>query len=137
MRIDPLGFPLEHYDSTGRWREKYSDGKPIDDSGVLSDKTQIAGIPGLLDYLKSQEDQVRRTLAIKLVGYALGRTVQPSDQVLIDKLVATGGSATFSQLAAEIVTSRQFRSHLGREEGPVSTAVKTAALKSSDKVGAR
>ena len=32
-RIDPLGFPLEHYDSTGRWREKYSDGKPIDDFG--------------------------------------------------------------------------------------------------------
>ena len=137
VRIDPLGFPLEHYDSTGRWREKYSDGKPIDDSGVLSDKTEIAGIPGLLGYLKSQEDQVRRTLAIKLVGYALGRTVQPSDQVLIDKLVATGGNATFSQLAAEIVTSRQFRSHLGREDGPVSTAVKTAALKTSDKVGAR
>ena len=22
-RIDPLGFPLEHYDSTGRWREQY------------------------------------------------------------------------------------------------------------------
>src|SRR5262249_16843287 len=22
LRIDPLGFPLEHYDSTGRWREK-------------------------------------------------------------------------------------------------------------------
>ncbi len=137
VRIDPLGFPLEHYDSTGRWREKYSDGKPIDDSGVLSDKTEIAGIPGLLDYLKSQEDQVRRTLAIKLVGYALGRTVQPSDQVLIDKLVASGGNATFSQMAAEIVTSRQFRSHLGREDGPVSTAVKTAALKTSDKVGAR
>ena len=34
VRIDPLGFPLEHYDSTGRWREKYSDGKPIEDSGV-------------------------------------------------------------------------------------------------------
>ena len=32
MRIDPLGFPLEHYDSTGRWREKYSDGK--DDLGL-------------------------------------------------------------------------------------------------------
>src|SRR5262249_52698534 len=25
LRIDPLGFSLEHYDSTGRWREKYAD----------------------------------------------------------------------------------------------------------------
>jgi hypothetical protein len=137
LRIDPLGFPLEHYDSMGRWRELYSDGKYIDDSGVLSDQTQIAGIPGLLDYLKTKDDQVRRTLATKLVGYALGRTVQPSDQLLIDRMVATGGNATFSQLAAEIVTSRQFRSHLGRDDAPVSTAVKTAALKPSDKVGAR
>ena len=118
MRIDPLGFPLEHYDSTGRWREKYSDGKPIDDSGVLSDKTEIAGVHGLLDYLKRKEDQVRRTLATKLVGYALGRTVQASDQLLIDRMVATGGNATFSQLAAEIVTSQQFRSHLGRDDAP-------------------
>ena len=31
-RIDPLGFPLEKYDSVGRFREKYSDGKPIRDS---------------------------------------------------------------------------------------------------------
>src|SRR6185436_532153 len=30
-RIDPLGFPLERYDSIGRWREQYPDGKPIDD----------------------------------------------------------------------------------------------------------
>jgi hypothetical protein len=139
-RIDPLGFPLEHYDSTGRWRELYADGKPIDDSGVLSDQTQIAGVPGLLDYLKTKEDQVRRTLATKLVGYALGRTVQASDQLLIDRLVATGGNATFSQLAGEIVASRQFRSHLGRDDAPAAPTVKTAAVaapKSSNGVSAR
>ncbi|MCX6626794.1 MAG: DUF1588 domain-containing protein [Candidatus Solibacter sp.] len=128
-RIDPLGFPLEHYDSTGRWRELYADGKPIDDSGVLSDHTQIAGIPGLLDYLKGKDDQLRRTLATKLIGYALGRTVQASDQLLIDRMVATGGDATFSDLAAEIVTSRQFRTHAGRGDAPAVPVVKTAALK--------
>jgi hypothetical protein len=138
VRIDPLGFPLEHYDSTGRWREKYPDGKPIDDSGVLSDQTQIAGVPGLLDYLKLKEDQVRRTLATKLLGYALGRTVQASDQLLIDRLVATGGNATFSQLAAEIVISKQFRNHLGREDAPpAAPATKTAALKPSSGVVAQ
>jgi hypothetical protein len=128
VRIDPLGFPLEHYDSTGRWRQTYSDGKPIDDQGVLTDKTEIAGIEGLLGYLKGKEDQLRRTMATKMVGYALGRTVQASDQLLIDRMVATGNQATFSQFVSEIVTSRQFRNHAGRDDAPAPPIVKTAAL---------
>ena len=108
-RIDPLGFPLEHYDSTGRWRDKYADGKPIDDSGSLTDKTEIAGVDGLLDYLQTKDDQVRRTLATKLVGYALGRTVQPSDQPLIERMVPAGGDATFSQLVGGDRHQPQFR----------------------------
>jgi hypothetical protein len=129
-RIDPIGFSLEHYDSTGRWREKYADGKPIEDSGVTTDKIEISGVSGLLDYLKSKDDQVRRTLSRKLIGYALGRTIQPSDTPLIDRMVAAGSDATFSQLVGEVVASRQFRNRLGREAG---TAV--AVARSSDKVG--
>src|SRR5689334_3839475 len=102
-RIDPLGFPLEHYDSVGRWRDKYPDGKAISDSGALSDQTQIAGVKGLLDYLELKENQVQRTLSFKLIGYALGRTVQPSDRPLIDRMVGAGGDATFSKLVTEIV----------------------------------
>ena len=137
-RIDPLGFSLEHYDSTGRWREKYADGKTIDDSGELSDGKEIAGVPGLLGYLQLQDDQVRRTLAHKLVGYALGRTVQASDEALIERMVQAGGDATFSQLAAEIVTSKQFRNRLGREDA-ADALVKTAAGagQSTGKTGGR
>ena len=97
---------------------------PSTTPGVLTDKTEIAGIDGLLDYLKGKEDQVRRTLATKMVGYALGRTVQASDQLLIDRMVATGGNATFSQFVAEIVTSRQFRNHVGREDAPARSPSK-------------
>ncbi len=122
VRIDPLGFPLERYDSIGRFRQQYPDGKPIDDSGTLADKTRIAGVAGLLDYLRLKEDQVRRTLSYKLLGYALGRTVLASDQPLIDRLVGAGGEATFSQLAAGIVTSPQFRNRLGNEGAPVQTS---------------
>jgi hypothetical protein len=129
-RIDPLGFSLEHYDSTGRWRDKYADGKPIEDSGVTTDKTEIAGVSGLLDYLKSKDDQVRRTLSRKLIGYALGRTIQPSDTPLIDRMVGAGSDATFSQLVGEIVASRQFRNRLGREAGTT-----VAAARTPDKLG--
>lgn len=115
-RIDPLGFSLERYDPTGRWRDQYPDGKQIEDSAALSDQTPIAGVDGLLDYLRGKDSQVRHTFSRKLVGYALGRTIMASDQSLIDRMVAAGGDATFAQLATEIVTSKQFRHRLGQEK---------------------
>jgi hypothetical protein len=138
-RIDPLGFSLEHYDSTGRWRDQYADGKPIEDAAALTDQTQIAGVQGLLDYLNTKESQVCRTLSYKMLGYALGRTVQASDQLLIDRMVALGGRAPFSQLVTEIVTSRQFRNRMGRDDAP-PTATKVAAVQpttNSNQAGAR
>lgn len=127
-RIDPLGFPLEHYDSTGRWREQYADGKPIEDFGTLRDNTQITGIGGLLDYLETkQPEQVERTLAHKLLGYALGRTLQLSDQPLVERLASAGSNAGLSQLVGQIVTSKQF---LNRAAGEASAAspVKRASI---------
>src|SRR5215468_7531042 len=124
-RIDPLGFSLEHYDPTGRWRERYPDGNPIEDSAALSDKTQIDGVDGLLKYLQSKEPQVRKNLCYKLVGYALGRTVLASDQLLIERMSRTGGAATFERLATEIATSKQFRHRRGREERPESAPAKS------------
>ncbi|MEK7833131.1 MAG: DUF1588 domain-containing protein, partial [Acidobacteriota bacterium] len=119
-RIDPLGFSLEHYDATGRWRDKYSDGNLIEDSAALSDKTEIAGVDGLLKYLRTKEPLVRKTLSYKLTGYALGRTVLASDQLLIERMVNAGGDASFAQLATEIATSKQFRNRSGREESPAT-----------------
>jgi hypothetical protein len=136
-RIDPMGFPLEHYDSTGRWRDKYPDGKPIYDAGKTIDHVQIEGTKGLLDYLQGKDEQVRRTLAMKMIGYALGRTILPSDYPLIDRMVGAGGEAPFSQLVSEIVVSRQFRNRLGRESEPAAVPVKTASasVRNSEKAG--
>jgi hypothetical protein len=116
VRIDPLGFPFEKYDSTGRLRSHYADGKPVDDSSTLPDKTSIAGVDGLLKYLAVQDSQVMRTMSYKLLGYALGRTVLVSDRPLVDKLIAAGSNAPFSKFATEIVSSKQFRYR--REQQP-------------------
>ena len=35
-RLDPLGFALEHFDVTGRWRYKYENGLAIDATGSCS-----------------------------------------------------------------------------------------------------
>ena len=117
-RIDPLGFPLEHYDAIGRWRDTYSDGKPIDDRATLADKTQVDGMQGLLGYLDDQQEQVLETFSKKLLGFALGRTMLASDLPLIDELTAAGGNAKFADLVAKIATSRQFRYRRGLEDSP-------------------
>ncbi|MEO8657919.1 MAG: DUF1592 domain-containing protein [Bryobacteraceae bacterium] len=123
-RIDPLGFPLEKYDSVGRLRDKYSDGKPIDDSSETADKTQIAGVDGLVKYLDGRQEQVTRTLAQKLLGYALGRTVQLSDEPLIARLASSGGDATFADLAARIVVSKQFRNRQEQDARPQTATLR-------------
>lgn len=118
-KIDPLGFPFERYDAVGKLRQSYADGKPVEDS-----TNDIAGVDGLIQYLKSQEPQVLRNMSHKLLGYALGRTVLASDQPLVDKLIQAGGQATFSQLATEIVTSPQFRFRRGEQPTELAKDIK-------------
>lgn len=115
VRIDPLGFPLESFDAIGRSRTAYQDGTAVDANGVLADKTTLVGADGLLKYLDDKEPLVMKTLARKLVGYALGRTVSPSDKQLIADLTHDGDRTTFADLAVKIVSSRQFRNRQGDE----------------------
>ena len=120
-RIDPLGFPLEHFDSTGRWRDTYADGKPVDDSSKAKDGTDIAGVDGLQKYLETQQPQFLYTLNRKLLGYALGRTVLPSDEPLIANLMGQGSKTTIDSLITAIVQSKQFRYRHEKDETAPST----------------
>ena len=108
-RIDPLGFALEHYDTIGRWREEYRDGQPIDSSGVLNDGTEITGLDGLREYLRREEPQFQRNLAVKLLGYALGRAEIVTDRPLISQITEDlQHEGRFSDVVVRIATSRQF-----------------------------
>jgi hypothetical protein len=118
LRIDPLGFPLEGFDAVGRSRKTYADGKPVDVTGEFRDKTTIVGSEGLLKYLATQDSKVMRTLARKMLGYALGRNPQPSDRRLISEMTKAGGDASFADLAVRIATSRQFRHRAGLDAKP-------------------
>ena len=113
VRIDPMGFPLEAFDAVGRTRTVYQDGTEVDVTAELADKSTISGVDGLLDYLESKDVQVMKTLAKKMIGYALGRTVLASDRALVAELASEGGNKTFADLALNIVTSRQFRHRQG------------------------
>jgi hypothetical protein len=113
-RIDPLGCALENYDSIGRWRDSYEQGKAIDVTGTTDEGRFIDGPAGLRTYLHERRPLFQRTLATKLLSYALGRGELLSDRPLIEKMTAAlDNDARFSDLVDLIVTSRQFRMQRG------------------------
>ena len=80
--MDPIGFSLENFDLTGKWRE--IDGKtPVDSSGELVDGTKLNGPASLRQALVSRSDAFVATATGKLLTYALGRSVQYYDMPVV------------------------------------------------------
>ena len=116
-RIDPYGFALEGFDAVGRRRSTDTSGVAIDSQTVLKDGAKIAGHEGLRRYLLSQRrDDFLRQFCRKLLGYALGRAVQLSDEPLLDEMLAqlAENDYRFSVAVDTIVRSEPFRNIRGR-----------------------
>jgi hypothetical protein len=118
MRIDPFGFALEKYDAIGRFRTQDAAGLPIDAATKLMDGTPIDGPDGLRSYLlNDRRDTFERQFCRKLLGYALGRAVQLSDEPLLDAIqakLAANGHRVHVAIEA-IVSSPQFRDIRGAD----------------------
>jgi mono/diheme cytochrome c family protein len=110
-RMDPIGFALENYDGTGRWRTEDA-GVPIDASGKLPDGTQFQGPAGLSRLLleKYREDFVR-TATEKLLTYALGRGVEYYDNPAVRTIMrqAARDGYRVSSLVLAVVKSTPFQ----------------------------
>lgn len=119
--IDPYGFALEGFDAIGRARTKDSAGLVVDSSAMLpgraADAAAIAveGLAGLRDHLVAHHrDEFVRQFAKKLLGYALGRSVQLSDEPLLEHLEGLADQGVGAMVEA-IVASPQFREIRGRD----------------------
>lgn len=108
--IDPIGFTLENYDEIGRWRTK-DDGGDIEATASLRDGTELAGVEGLKAHLLQQKDMFIRHLTRKMLGYALGRALQPSDLCTVESIVENLRQNDYrgQGLVLGIVTSKPFR----------------------------
>jgi hypothetical protein len=118
VRVDPLGFSLEAFDTIGRHRERDLADRPIDAKTKLADGTELEGVGGLRNYLlTTRRDTVLRQFCKKLLGYALGRGVQLSDQPLIDEMQQqlAAHDYRFSAAVETIVRSPQFRQIRGQD----------------------
>lgn len=95
QRIDPWGIALEQFDAVGQIRDSIlrRSGRrelrhPVDASTQLPDGTAIDGLAGLREYLvRERSEQFVRAVAVKMLTYALGRTLTLQDQAAVNELV--------------------------------------------------
>lgn len=121
-KIDPLGFALENFDASGRYRDRegfgyqgrIQDNDPsIDASGLLPDGTRIDGIDGLKQALLDRRELLQRSITRKMFSYALGRELTLVDSAEVDRAVArlTPGNDHVRTIIRSIVASPTFENH--------------------------
>ncbi|WP_406694765.1 DUF1592 domain-containing protein [Singulisphaera sp. Ch08] len=110
-RFDAIGLAFEGFGPVGEVRDKDLGGRPVDVRATFPGGSEGAGLEGLRSYLDAnrREDFVDN-LCRKLLAYALGRSLLPSDDETIDtmrtRLAADGHR--FGSLIESIVASPQF-----------------------------
>jgi len=109
--IDPPGFALENFNSVGQWREKTENGAPIDTAGVLADGTKVNGPGALRDAILSRPDAFITVLTERIMTYALGRGVEPSDMPVVRSIVKKAGQGNYrlASIVQSIVESAPFQ----------------------------
>jgi hypothetical protein len=108
----------EGFDAIGRFRTKDSAGRSIDDAVILPDGQTAKGVDGIIRYIEEhRQREFVRTFCRKFLGYALGRSVELSDQPLLDEieLALSENNYRFSTLVTKIVASPQFRNQRAQD----------------------
>jgi hypothetical protein len=109
--IDPVGFALENFNSVGQWRESDVDGKPLDTAGVLADGSKVTGPVALRNVILSRPEAFATTLTERVMTYALGRGMEPSDMPVIRGIVSTAArnDYAFGAIIMGIIESAPFQ----------------------------
>ena len=108
--MDTLGFGLENFDAIGAWRDR--DGRAeINAAGTLPGGVEFQGPQELMQILAEKKSaDFCRCLTEKMLTYALGRGLQPSDRCAVDAILAElrEHDYRFSALVNGIVHSDPF-----------------------------
>jgi hypothetical protein len=120
-RIDPYGLPFEGYGPVGNVRTKDLAGRPVDTVVAYPGGSSGNGIQGLQQYIREhrQKDFVAN-ISRKLLAYALSRSLQLSDEPVVEQMQAKAAANgfRFGSLVETIVTSPQFLNKRVPDAGP-------------------
>jgi Protein of unknown function (DUF1592)/Protein of unknown function (DUF1588)/Protein of unknown function (DUF1585)/Protein of unknown function (DUF1587)/Protein of unknown function (DUF1595) len=123
--MDPLGLSLENFDAIGQWRDRDREaGDVIDASGQMVTGLKLNGPNDVRAALMANPEQFVQTLTMKLMTFALGRTVEYHDMPTIRAIVRDSAKSDyrFSSLIMGIVKSEPFqKKRLATDVPPVLT----------------
>jgi len=110
-RFDVFGLAFEGYGPIGESRTKDLAGRPVDDKATFPGGVDGEGFAGVVDYIREhRQADYLDNISRKLLAYGLGRSLQLSDDLLVDRMktrmAATGYK--FDTLVETIITSPQF-----------------------------
>ncbi len=112
QRFDSFGLAYEGYGPIGDVRTKDLAGRPVDTAVTYPGGVDGVGFEGLRAFIKAhRQDQYVNNFSRKLLGYALNRSLQLSDEGLIDSMQSnlTAQNYRIDSLIEAIVLSPQFR----------------------------
>jgi hypothetical protein len=121
-RFDSYGLVFEGFGPTGEQRTQDLGGRPVDNKAPFPGGVERSGVNGLQTFVseKRRNDFVR-TFNRKLFSYALGRSLQPSDDITLEQMqqsMAPSGYK-FGTLIEQIVLSPQFRNRRAPQSQPM------------------
>ena len=110
QKLDPLGFALENFDITGRWRDKYKNGRSVDSTGILLRKYPFSGIVQFKESLVKEEKRFARAFTAHLLRYAVSRELVPSDTLVVESIVEKSKDEGYAvkALIREVIQSKTF-----------------------------
>jgi hypothetical protein len=131
--IDPVGFALENFDPVGQWRTADADGAPLDTRGVLADGSKVDGPVALRNVILGRPDAFATTLTERIMTYALGRGVEPSDMAVIRGIVKKSAQRNYAlqSIISEIVESAPFQMRTRLEAEPTAKVAQQRGVRAS------
>jgi len=110
-RFDSFGLAFEGYGPVGDARAKDLAGRPVDTSVTFPGGFQGDGLVGLEIFIRlHRQNEFIANLSRKLLSYALNRSLQLSDESLVDHMESrlAANEYRFNSLVETIVASPQF-----------------------------
>lgn len=108
-KIDPMGFAFENFDPIGRWRDKYPKAREnIDASTTANNGQKIDDIVAFKQMLLERESDITRCLTEKLLAYATGRLLEPTDRGEVDQIVEAVDGGGLRNLIKLVVRNEIF-----------------------------
>ena len=115
-KMDPIGFGMENFTASGKWREKEGSGKrthKIDPSGKFHNGPAFKDFFQLRELIASNfQDDFARGFTEALIEYGLGRPFGFTDEDLAQRIMSTAKDKNYalSEFIHSLVQAKEFQS---------------------------